>query len=101
MTARPKWPEQIEWERQRDAAADAYRERWDPTQRFRLYLVPAGMYPGNRVEVVACATIEAVGPMLELMRAEGEIDPGDRTGILDTAPWEYGHPGDWIVGSLA
>lgn len=83
------------------ARADDYRARWNPEERFRLYLVPRGKTPDDRIEVVATKTWEGIGPMLRLMIEEGEIDAGDRTAVLDTSPWEAGYPGTWVVGSLA
>lgn len=78
-----------------------YRERWDPEQRFRLYVRLAGTAMSDRREVMAVETSAMIGPMIELARSEGEFGPRDRSAVLDTAPWEFGKPGEWIIGSLA
>ncbi len=85
----------------REALEQNRRERWDPRQRYRLYVVPAGGRPADRIEIAACETEEGIGGMAILMRAEGEVGPNDRTAILDTAPWEEGAAGTFILGSLA
>lgn len=80
--------------------ADDYRARWDPEQRFRLYFVADGKTPADRVEVAATETWQGIGTMLRVLTEEGEL-AGGRSAILDTAPWETGYPGEWVVGSLA
>lgn len=79
--------------------AEERRAEWDPRQRFRPYRQRA-----KRQEWLAaagCPTEDGVGLMLRTLKEDGEYTDRDSVGILDTAPWEHGEPGTWLLNPHA
>lgn len=80
-------------------SADRIRE-YDPRQRFRLYRTT----PDGDLEHVMAAGADSpagLGVMLVQFHEEGEIDPADEIGIMDTDAWQVGEPGTWILNPFA
>lgn len=83
--------------------SDERRERWDPRQRFRPYLVRIGKRgkPEGGQEWVAgagCPTPGGIVTMLITLYLDGEFGHhANRVGVLDTAGWQRGNPGTWVI----
>lgn len=72
---------------------------YDARQRFRPYRLRRGRQ--EWLAAAGCPTAEGVGVMLRALLEDGEYSTRDSVGILDTAAWEHGEPGTWLVNPHA
>lgn len=87
--------------------ADERRAEWDPKFRFRPYRLRKGSVPGvdafgqEWLAGAGCPDEGGIGTMLTTLKGDGEYGDDDRVGILDTADWQRGQPGSWVINPHA
>lgn len=74
-----------------------YAAEWDPRHRYRIFK----LVDGEPNEVASTDSAAGVGLCLVTLWEEGEWSDQHAIGILDTARWEKGKPGEWIVNPYA
>jgi hypothetical protein len=80
------------------------RAEFDPRQRFRPYRLTRATEDARGQEWLAaagCPTEAGIGLMLVTLKADGEYGDSDSIGILDTAGWEHGSAGSWVINPHA
>jgi hypothetical protein len=74
-----------------------YAAEWDPAQRYRIFRV----VEGEPLEIASTNTSQGVGLCLVTLWEEGQWSEKEAVGVLDSANWEKGKPGSWIINPYA